>query len=344
MAARIVGVGKYVPSRVLTNADLERMVETSDSWIVERTGIRERRIAGDDETTSSMGAEASRMALQTAGLSPDDIELIICATSTPDGMFPASAALIQDAIGARNAAAFDVNAACNGFMVALATASQFINTGAYRRVLVVGAEVMSRILNWSDRSTCVLFGDGAGAIILERGDSGGVGPVVLKNDGSKADRLYAPGPGAAPRSLAEAEGFCIVMDGREVFKVAVRAMEEVSRQAIAAAGLTVEDIAFMVPHQANRRIMTAVAKAMGIGPERLISNVDKYGNTSSASIPLALCEAWQEGKLTPGDKLIFVAIGGGLSWGASVVEWTGVGSKTTAVVAEMARADSQGTY
>ncbi len=242
-------------------------------------------------------------------------------------MFPASAALIQDAIGAGNAAAFDVNAACNGFMVALATASQFVNSGAYHRVLVIGSECMSRIVNWGDRSTCVLFGDGAGAIILEHGESGGIGPVILKNDGSKADRLYAPGPGAAPRSLTEAEGFCIVMDGREVFKVAVRAMEDVSLQALRAAGLTVDDVTYMVPHQANLRIMSAVAKSMGIGPERLISNVEKYGNTSSASIPLALCEAWQEGKLTPGDKLVFVAIGGGLSWGASVVEWTGVGSK-----------------
>ncbi|HEX5369057.1 MAG TPA: beta-ketoacyl-ACP synthase 3, partial [Dehalococcoidia bacterium] len=208
MAARIVGVGKYVPTRVLSNADLERMVETSDSWIVERTGIRERRIVGDDETTSSMGAEAARMALQTSGLAADDIELIVCATSTPDGMFPASAALIQEAIGASNAAAFDVNAACNGFMVALATASQFVNSGAYRRVLVIGSECMSRIVNWGDRSTCVLFGDGAGAIVLERGESGGVGPVVLKNDGSKADRLYARGPGATPSSLTETEGFC----------------------------------------------------------------------------------------------------------------------------------------
>ncbi len=339
MAARIVGVGKYVPSRVLTNADLEHMVETSDSWIVDRTGIRERRIVADDETTSTMGAEAARMALQTAGLEADDIELIICATSTPDGMFPASAALIQDAIGASNAAAFDVNAACNGFMVALATASQFVNSGAYYRVLVIGSECMSRIVNWSDRSTCVLFGDGAGAIILERGESGGVGPVVLKNDGSKADRLYAPGPGAALHNLAEAEGFCIVMDGREVFRVAVRAMEDVSRQALRAAGLTVDDVTYMVPHQANLRIMSAVAKSMGIGPERLISNVEKYGNTSSASIPLALCEAWQEGKLTPGDKLVFVAIGGGLSWGASVVEWTGVGSKAAKSVKEAAHAE-----
>jgi 3-oxoacyl-[acyl-carrier-protein] synthase-3 len=338
MPARIVGVGKYLPARVLTNADLERMVETSNEWIVDRTGIRERRIAADDETTSSMGTAAARMALQTAGLQADQIDLIICATCSPDGMFPASASLIQEALGARNAAAFDINAACTGFLAALATGSQFINAGVYERVLVVGSEVLSRIIDWSDRTTCVLFGDGAGAVVLERGETGGMASIVLKSDGSGAPLLYARGPASAPGAVAQNEGFCIVMDGREVFRFAVRAMEEVTRQAIDQAGLTIEDVEFIVPHQANQRIISAVGKAMNLAPERLISNVEKYGNTSSASIPVALCEAWEAGRFKPGDRMALVAFGGGLVWGASVVEWTGLGSRLAeATAAEVAR-------
>jgi 3-oxoacyl-[acyl-carrier-protein] synthase-3 len=338
MAARIVGVGKYLPSKVLTNADLERMVETNDEWIVERTGIRERRIAADDETTSSLGAEASRMALETAGLTPDDIDLVICATLSPDGMFPSSASLIQSGIGANRAGAFDVNAACNGFVAALATGAQFINGGVYERVLVVGSEVTSRIIDWSDRSTCILFGDGAGAVVLEKADTGGVGGFVLRSDGNGADLLYARGPASAPMSFQQTEGFCIVMDGREVFKFAVRSMEEVTRQSLALSGLNVEDVTYLLPHQANQRIMTALAKGLGMDAGRLISNVDKYGNTSSASIPIALCEAWEEGRLKPGDQIALTAVGGGLSWGASMLEWTGVGSKLHAKsAAEAAR-------
>jgi len=333
MAARIVGVGKYLPSKVLTNADLERMVETSNEWIVDRTGIRERRLAADDETTASMGTAAARMALQTAGLRGDQIDLIICATCSPDGMFPASASLIQEALGASSAAAFDINAACTGFLAAMATATQFINAGVYERVLVVGAEVLSRIIDWSDRTTCVLFGDGAGAVVLERGETGGVGPFVLRSDGAGARLLYARGPASSPNDIAQSEGFCIVMDGREVFKFAVRAMEEVTRQAIGQAGLTVEDIDFVVPHQANQRIISAVGKAMNVSPERMISNVEKYGNTSSASIPVALCEAWEEGRFKPGDRIALVAFGGGLVWGASLVEWTGLGSRLPATAA-----------
>jgi 3-oxoacyl-[acyl-carrier-protein] synthase-3 len=328
MAARIVGVGKYLPSRVLTNADLETMVETSNEWIVERTGIRERRIAADDETTSSLGARAAQMALDTAGLRADQIDLIICATLSPDGMFPAAATLIQEKLGASRAAAFDINAACNGFIAALATGSQFIDSNVYERVLVIGAEVLSRIVDWSDRSTCILFGDGAGAVVLEAGDSGGVGPFVLKSDGAGARWLYARGPASSTSSSVLAgESFCIVMDGREVYKFAVQAMEEVTREAATRAGLEMEDIDYLVPHQANLRIMTSFAKGLGIGPERMISDVDRYGNTSSASIPIALCEAWEEGRFKPGDHLVMVAVGGGLSWGASVVEWTGLGSK-----------------
>jgi 3-oxoacyl-[acyl-carrier-protein] synthase-3 len=324
MAARIVGVGKYLPQRILTNADLETMVETSDQWIVDRTGIRERRLAAEDETAATLGTAASRMALETAGLDAARIDLVICATLTPDGMFPATASLIQDAIGARRAAAFDINAACVGFVAALATGAQFINTGVYERVLVVGAEVVSRIVDWKDRTTCVLFGDGAGAAILEKSDHGGPGAFVLKSDGAGAGLLYARGPASSP--LAETESYAIVMDGREIFRFAVRSMEESARQAIELAGLRVEDIAYVVPHQANQRIMSAVAKALGLPPERVISNVDRYGNTSSASIPVALCEAWEEGKLKDGDQIVIVAFGGGLAWGASVIEWTSLGS------------------
>jgi 3-oxoacyl-[acyl-carrier-protein] synthase-3 len=329
MAARIVGVGKYLPSRILTNADLESMVETSNDWIVDRTGIRERRLAAEDETTASLGSEAAKMALETAGLRPDQIDLIICATCSPDGMFPASASLIQEKLGAHAAAAFDINAACTGFLAALATATQFINSGVYERVLVVGAEVLSRIIDWSDRSTCVLFGDGAGAVVLERAESGGVGPFVLKSDGAGAGLLYARGPASSP-TVTQNEGFCIVMDGREVFKFAVRAMEEVTRQAVEQAGMQLDDIAYLVPHQANLRIMNTFAKGLGFASERVISNIAKYGNTSSASIPVALCEAWEEGRVNTGDRLVLVAVGGGLSWGASVVEWTGLGSKLAA--------------
>lgn len=328
VTARIVGVGKYLPERVLTNADLERMVATSDQWIVGRTGIRERRLAAEHETAASMGAEAARMALRTAGIGPEALDLIICATMTPDGMMPASASLIQDALGAANAGAFDINAACVGFVAALATGAGFIEAGAYERVLVVGAEALSRIIDWTDRTTCVLFGDGAGAVVLERATRGGPLATVLRSDGSGARLLYARGPASAPTSsvLAATEGYCIVMDGREVFRFAVRAMEEVSRQVIAKAGLAVDDIDFMLPHQANQRIIAAVAKALGVAPERVISNVERYGNTSAASIPVALCEAWEAGRLQDGDRLVLVGFGGGLVWGASVLEWTDLGS------------------
>ncbi len=326
MAARIVGLGKYLPERVLTNAELERMVETSDEWIVERTGIRERRIAAEDEGPASMGTRAARQALATAHLEPDDIDLIICATCTGDGMFPASASLIQNALGAHHAAAFDVNAVCMGFIAALSTATQFLNAGTYQRAIVIGSETLSRIVNWQDRGTCILFGDGAGAVVLERAESGGVGSFILRSDGSGARFLYANGPATPPKNPLTSEGYYMVMDGREIYRFAVRAMEEAARQAIAEAGLTPDDIDLVVPHQANLRIITAVAKALNVSMERVVCNLDRYGNTSAATIPVALCEAYEEGRVKPGDKLLFVAFGGGLVWGASVVEWTGLGS------------------
>jgi len=327
MTVRITGVGKHLPARILSNADLEKMVDTSDQWIVERTGIRERRLAAPDESAASMGTQAARMALQTAGIRGDEIDLIVCATCTPDGMFPATACLIQDAIGARGATAFDVNAACTGFIAALTTAAQFIDASSKRRALVIGSEVFSRIIDWTDRSTCVLFGDGAGAVILEAADGKGPTPFVLKSDGAGYKLLYARGPASPRSSPIESEGFCIVMDGREVFRFAVRAMEEACRQVLDVAGLSIDDATYIVPHQANQRIITAVGKSLGVPPERMIVNLEKYGNTSSASIPLALCEAWEEGRLKEGDNLILVAFGGGLAWGASIVEWAKLGSE-----------------
>ena len=331
--ARITGVGRYVPERVMTNAELERMVDTNDEWIVERTGIHERRIAGPDETSSTLGTRAGLAAIESAQIDPATIDLVIAATCTPDGMFPAVATRIQHAVGARRAGAFDVNAACNGFMSALSTAVQFVAAGTSQRALVVGTETMSRIVDWTDRGTCVLFGDGAGAVIVERsveGEPGHINALLLRSDGSQADLLWASGPctpGAPSPSSAlglAREEARIVMDGRSVFRHAVNALVETSMEAVTNAGLTVDDIALCVPHQANRRIITAMADRVGLPMERVYVNVDRHGNTSSATIPIALAEAEADGRLKPGDRVLFAAFGGGLSWSAMVVEWAGV--------------------
>jgi 3-oxoacyl-[acyl-carrier-protein] synthase-3 len=322
--ARIAGVGKHVPERILTNFDLERMVNTSDTWIQERTGVRERHIAADDETASTMGIQAARQALEQAEIDPDDLDLIIAATTTPDCMLPAVSSLVQKGLGARRAGAFDINAACVGFLTALATASQFIAGGTYRRALVIGSDVLSRIINWEDRGTCVLFGDGAGAVVLEASERGGPLSFVLHSEGSGSQALYAPGP-CGPTGSAEPGRYHVVMDGRQIFKFAVHAMESATREAVQAAGLTLEDIDLLIPHQANLRIINATAKALGLPPERAMVNVDRYGNTSSASIPMALQEALEQGRLRDGDRLVFVSFGSGLVWGALVLEWAPVG-------------------
>jgi 3-oxoacyl-[acyl-carrier-protein] synthase-3 len=337
---RISGVGHALPERVLTNADLERMVETSDEWIVERSGIHERRIAQPHESSSTLGTQAARAALASAQLDPNDIDLIIVGTSTPDGMFPATASRIQDALGAGHAGAFDVNAACAGFLAALSTGMQFVIGGGARRVLVVGAETMSRILDWTDRNTCVLFGDGAGAVVLERaeaGEPGGLEASVLRSDGSLANLLYCGGP-AAPALAGSPAGPYIVMDGRNVFRQAVTAMSQTAADALAQAGLSVQDIALCVPHQANIRILDAVARNLGLPQDRVFVNLDKYGNTSSASIPIALSEAEAAGRLRPGDHVLLLAFGGGLSWGAIVIEWSGVRASLAAPVVAAAAA------
>ena len=322
--ARIAGLGKYLPEHVVTNSDLERLVETSDTWIQDRTGVRERRKAADHETASTMGIEAARQALDQAGIQAEDLDLVIAATTTPDGMFPAVGSLIQDGLGARRAGAFDINAACVGFLTAVATASQFIATGAYKHILVVGSDVLSRIIDWSDRRTCVLFGDGAGAVVLEAAERGEPFSFVLHSDGGGAQALYAHGPCARP---GEADPGCyfIQMDGPHIFKFAVQAMEQATREAVASAGLTVDDIDLLIPHQANLRIIDATAKRLGLPAERCMTNVDRYGNTSSASIPMALREAWEQGRLHEGDRVVFVAFGGGLVWGALMLEWAPVG-------------------
>ncbi|MGE3856547.1 MAG: beta-ketoacyl-ACP synthase III [Dehalococcoidia bacterium] len=336
LGARITGVGRYVPERIVTNADLEQLVDTSDEWIVERTGIRQRRVAAPEETSSTLGANAARAAIESAQVDPATIDLVVAGTCTPDGMFPAVATRIQHAVGAGRAGAFDVNAACNGFMSALSTAVQFVHAGTAQRALVVGTETLSRIVDWTDRSTCVLFGDGAGAVIVERsveGEPGHIDAMLLRSDGSQAGLLWASGPctpgapGApvvTPFGASLAQEAHIVMNGAAVFRSAVNALVETSAEAIANAGLTVDDIALCVPHQANYRIITAMAERTGLPMERVYVNVDRYGNTSSATIPIALAEAEADGRLKPGDRVLMAAFGGGLSWSAMVMEWAGV--------------------
>lgn len=325
--AVITGWGFHTPARVMTNADLERLVETSDQWITERTGIKERRIAGEGETTSTLATVAAQRALARARMKASDVELVVVGTATPDYLFPATACLVQSAIGATRAGAFDVSAACTSFVSALAVANGMILGGAVRNALVIGAETLSRVVDWTDRSTCVLFGDGAGAVLLEASNASvGIESTILHGDGSKGELLWVPGGGsrhpASKESLEQRLHF-IKMKGNEVFKLAVRSMADASEEAIAAANLRPEDIALVIPHQANMRIIEAVAKRLKFPMDRVFTNVHRYGNTSAASIPIALCEAVEEGRLRRGDKILFAAFGGGFTWGAAVVEWFG---------------------
>ncbi|MCX7623777.1 MAG: beta-ketoacyl-ACP synthase III [Thermomicrobium sp.] len=322
--AAITGWGAYVPTRVLTNADLERMVATSDEWIVTRTGIRERRIAGPDETTLRMATEASRRALATAALDPDALDMVIVATTTPDYLMPATASLLQAAIGARRAGAFDLVAACSGFVYALSVGAQYIMAGMARAVLVVGVDALTRWLDFTDRSTCVLFGDGAGAVVLEasEGDEG-VLSTVHGSDGSGAMSLYLEGfPELllANGTLPPKRPF-MRMDGREVFRFSVRIIGEAALEAIERAGLTLDQIDLLIPHQANLRIIDAAVKRLGLPWEKVWVNLDRYGNTSAASIPLGIAEAAEQGVLRPGMNIVLVAFGAGLAWAASVVRW-----------------------
>jgi len=322
--ARVIGWGKYLPEKVLTNQELEQLVNTSDAWIWSRTGIRERRIAGADETASTMAVRASREALDVSRIQADSLDLVIAATCTADHIFPACASLVQDSLGARKAAAFDINAACSGFIYALATACQFVATGAYDNVLVVGSEVYSRILDWQDRNTCVLFGDGAGAVVIQASDSlPGSLSFVLGNDGSGVDTLYTPGP----CGLNDGRYF-LTMKGPETFKFAINIMCQATKEVVAAAHLELSDIDLIIPHQANTRILKSAARLLGIPLDKFFINVDRYGNTSAASIPIALCEAIEGGRLKDGDNLVLVGFGGGLSWAAMAIQW-GPGARTS---------------
>ncbi|MDH7568073.1 MAG: beta-ketoacyl-ACP synthase III [Armatimonadota bacterium] len=322
----IVGLGTYVPERVLTNADLEKMVDTSDEWIVTRTGIRERRIAAPHEATSDLATHAAQRALEDARLAASDIELIVLATLTPDMLFPATANIVQHRLGATHAGGFDLSAGCSGFVYALAVGAQFVATGVYQHVLVIGADTLSRIVDWTDRSTCVLFGDGAGAAVLGPAPEGtGFLSFVLGSDGGGADLLNLPAGGsrkpASADTVAGREHF-IRMAGNEVFKFGVRAMVDASLEALEKAGLQPNEVDLLVPHQANIRIMDAAARRLDVPLGRVFSNVDRYGNTSAASVPLAFDQARREGRVKDGANIVFVGFGAGLTWAATVLRWS----------------------
>jgi 3-oxoacyl-[acyl-carrier-protein] synthase-3 len=325
-SVRLTGWGRYAPAQVLTNADLERMVDTSDEWIVSRTGIRERRVAAADETTASMGAVAGLRAIHTAGLVPDDIDLIIVATLTPDYWMPSTAALVKEAIGNTRAPAFDVAAACSGFIYAYATATAYITAGIARHVLVIGSELLTRFLDYEDRSTCILFGDGAGAVVLSASDepTAPVG-IEMTTDPQGAYMIWLPAGGskspASPATIARGE-HKIRMEGRETYRFATRTLASTSLAAVAKAGWTQDDVDLIIPHQANIRIIEAVAKGLDLSMDRIYVNLDRYGNTSAASVPIALAEAVNEGRVKIGDKIVFVAFGAGFTSGAVAIEWT----------------------
>ena len=321
----VAAVGAYVPDQVLTNLDLEKIVDTSDDWIVSRTGIKERRLAAEGEFTSDMAAKASKIALKRAKISASEIDLIIVATITPDMLFPATACLVQNKIGAHNAAAFDVEAACSGFIYAMEIGQQFITSHTYDTVLVIGAEKLSAIIDWEDRNTCVLFGDGAGAAILQnRPQSHGLLTACMGADGRKADLLSMPGGGSrlpATNQSVDARLHFLRMDGKETFKNAVQAMITAARSALKNCGLTIRDIKCVIPHQANQRIIDAVGERLKAEPGQIFVNLDRYGNTSAASVAIALDEAVAQGRIKRGDLILLVVFGAGLTWGAAVIEW-----------------------
>jgi 3-oxoacyl-[acyl-carrier-protein] synthase-3 len=321
----IAGVGAYVPEKVLTNADLERMVDTSDDWITSRTGIKERRIAAENETTSDMAALAAMRAMKNAGVTPDEIDLIIVATITPDMMFPSTACLVQHKIGARSSAAFDIEAACSGFIYALEIGQQFIMSRTYNTVLVIGAEKLSTIVDWTDRNTCVLFGDGAGAAILQhRPDAHGLLTACMGAEGDKAELLCMPGGGSKFPTTAETLAgrlHFLRMDGKETYKNAVTAMHTAGKEALRRCEIDISQIKCVIPHQANRRIIDAVSERLGAKPEQVFINLEKFGNTSAASVAIALEEAVRTGRIQRGDLVLLVVFGAGLTWAAAVIEW-----------------------
>ena len=324
--AHITGWGMYVPELVLTNEDLSKIVDTNDEWIRERTGIRERHIARENEYPSTLAVRAGLKALDIANLRPTELDLIICATSTPEYLLPSTASIIQDQIGATKAGAFDLLAACTGFIYGLNMGAQFIRSGSLNNIMVIGTETLSRFINWKDRTTCILFGDGAGAFVLQASDEpGGVVSAVMHSDGSGANLLTLPVGSRFPateESVRNNKHF-IEMDGKEVFRFATRVMVQATNEALKAAGWTLEDVQWVIPHQANLRIIDSAARGLKLPLERFIINIDRYGNTSTASIPMAAVEAVENGSIKPGDKIVLVGFGGGLTWGALTAEWTG---------------------
>jgi 3-oxoacyl-[acyl-carrier-protein] synthase-3 len=316
--SRVVGTGSYLPQKVLTNEDLERLVDTTDEWVVTRTGIRQRHVAADDENASDLALAAGRKALEAGGISAQDIDLIIVATTTPDMIFPSTACLLQAKLGVKGCPAFDVQAVCSGFVYGLASADQFIRSGQYRSALVVGAEVYSRIIDWTDRSTCVLFGDGAGAVVLKRDSAPGVLSSHLHADGSYAEMLSVPGSVSGGKVSGKP---LLRMEGNAVFKFAVRVLGEVAEEALAANHLDKSQIDWLVPHQANIRIIQATAKRLGLSMEKVVTTVDRHANTSAASIPLALDEAVRDGRICSGQHVLLAAVGGGFTWGSVLIRW-----------------------
>ena len=323
--SRIISTGSYLPERILSNFDLEKMVDTSDEWITERTGIKERRIASEDQAASDLAYEASRMALERAGLKAESIDLIIVATVTGDMLFPSTACFLQNKLEAVNAAGFDVNAACSGFLYGLYIADGFIRSGMHRRILVVGAEVLSRITDWEDRTTCILFGDGAGAVVVEATDEDrGIRSAHVHSDGRMWDLLHLPGGGsrnAVSIDSIEKRLNYIKMKGNETFKVAVRTLEDLAVKAMEENGLDSSRLSLLIPHQANLRIIQATAERLRLPMDKVVVNLDRYGNTSAASIPIALDEAVMSGRIKDGDYILLEAFGGGLTWASALIEW-----------------------
>ncbi|WP_040425427.1 beta-ketoacyl-ACP synthase III [Afipia birgiae] len=322
MRSVVLGHGAYLPERILTNAELAKMVDTSDEWIVQRTGIKERHIAAEGEFTSHLGLKAAQAALANAGIDAQSIDLIVLATSTPDNTFPATAVAIQHGLGINHGAAFDLQAVCTGFIFALATADNFLKSGAFKRALVIGAETFSRILDWNDRGTCVLFGDGAGAVVLEAQPQAGttadrgILTTHLRSDGRHKDKLFVDGGPSSTQTVGH-----LRMEGREVFKHAVGMITDVIIDAFQATGTTADDVDWLVPHQANKRIIDASAKKLHIAPQKVVLTVDRHGNTSAASIPLALAVAVDDGRIRKNDLLMLEAMGGGFTWGSALLRW-----------------------
>ncbi|MEP6670911.1 MAG: beta-ketoacyl-ACP synthase III [Chthoniobacter sp.] len=321
----IIGTGSYLPERVLTNGEIEKLVETSDEWIVSRTGISERRIAAEGEHTSDLAAKAALSALENAGITAEEIDLILVATVTPDMFFPSTACFVQAKIGAKNAACFDVSAACSGFLYAIEIAQQFITSHTYDTILVIGADKLSSIIDWTDRNTCVLFGDGAGAAVLRhRGGGHGVISTFMASDGGLSDILYIPGGGSRfpiTKENADSRLNCIKMNGKETYKQAINSMLDAAHKVLADANLDPEDLACVIPHQANLRIIEAIADRMKLPIERFVVNLDRYGNTSAAAVAIALDEANRTGRMKVGDYVLLVVFGGGLTWASSVIQW-----------------------